>query len=137
MEAIERLQNEGHSIEYFFIQDKPSNQMRFYQAQADIVVEQLIVGWWGSTFVETSALGKPVICYLRPSWKEFFFKTFPEYKTLPVIEADTKTVYDSLKKLVVDHDFRRMQGIESRKFAEQHFSVQKNTQSFIKYMESL
>lgn len=137
LEAIERLQNEGHSIEYFFIQDKPSNQMRFYQAQADIVVEQLIVGWWGSTFVETSALGKPVICYLRPSWKEFFFKTFPEYKTLPVIEADTKTVYDSLKKLVVDHDFRRMQGIESRKFAEQHFSVQKNTQSFIKYMESL
>ena len=137
LEAIELLQNEGHSIEYFFIQDKPSNQMRFYQAQADIVVEQLIVGWWGSTFVETSALGKPVICYLRPSWKEFFFKTFPEYKTLPVIEADTKTVYDSLKKLVVDHDFRRMQGIESRKFAEQHFSVQKNTQSFIKYMESL
>jgi len=137
LEAIERLQNEGHLIEYFFIKDKPSNQMRFYQAQADIVVEQLIYGWWGSTFVETSALGKPVICYLRPSWKEFFFKTFPEYKTLPVIEADTKTVYDSLKKLVVDHDFRRMQGIESRKFAEQHFSVQKNTQSFIKYMESL
>ena len=137
LEAIERLQNEGHLIEYFFIKDKPSNQMRFYQAQADIVVEQLIVGWWGSTFVETSALGKPVICYLRPSWKEFFFKTFPEYKTLPVIEADTKTVYDSLKKLVVDHDFRRMKGIESRKFAEQHFDPVKNTNSLIKNLLSL
>lgn len=136
LKAIERLQKEGHSVEYFFIKDMPSNQMRFYQAQADIVVEQLIYGWWGSTFVEASALGKPVICYLRPSWKEFFFKTFPEYKTLPVIEADTKTVYDSLKKLIVDHDFRRMKGIESRKFAEQHFSVSNNTKSFIKYMES-
>jgi glycosyltransferase involved in cell wall biosynthesis len=137
LEAIERLQSEGHSIEYFFIKDKPSNQMRFYQAQADIVVEQLIYGWWGSTFVETASLGKPVICYLRPSWKEFFLKTFTEYKTLPVIEADTKTVYDSLKKLIIDHDFRRLTGIESRKFAEQHFSVQNNTISLIRHLESL
>lgn len=137
LEAIERLQNEGHLVEYLFIKDKPSNQMRFYQAQADIVVEQLIYGWWGSTFVETASLGKPVICYLRPSWKEFFLKTFTEYKTLPVIEADTKTVYDSLKKLIIDHDFRRLKGIESRKFAEQHFSVQKNTKSLIKHLESL
>lgn len=137
LEAIERLQNEGHSVEYFFIKDKPSNQMRFYQAQADIVVEQLIYGWWGSTFVETSALGKPVICYLRPSWKESFLKTFPDYKTLPVIEADTNLIYDSLKKLVVDSDLRRTKGIESRRFAELHFNSQSNARSLIKVMQSL
>ena len=137
LEAIKRLQKEGHPVEYFFIKDKPSNQMRFYQAQADIVVEQLIVGWWGSTFVEASALGKPLICYLRPSWKEFFFKTFPEYKTLPVIEAETKTVYESLKKLIIDHDFRRMKGIESRKFAEDHFNPLNNTKALIEVLEAL
>jgi glycosyltransferase involved in cell wall biosynthesis len=135
--AIERLKNEGHSVEYFFIQDKPSNQMRFYQAQADIVVEQLIYGWWGSTFVETSALGKPVVCYLRPAWKDFFLKTFPEYSNLPVVEANTQTIYDVLKKLVTDADYRRQKGEESRRFAEAHFDPEKNTAKLINLLEVL
>lgn len=135
--AIDRLKQEGHPVEYFFIENKPSNQMRFYQAQADIVVEQLIFGWWGSTFVEAAALGKPVVCYLRPSWKTFFFKTFPEYDSLPVVEADTNTVYDALKKLVTDADYRRQKGMESRRFAEVHFDPEKNTKALVETLETL
>jgi len=135
--AIERLKNEGHSVEYLLIDDKPSNQMRFYQAQADIVVEQLIYGWWGSTFVETSALSKPVVCYLRPAWKEFFFKKFPEYTSLPVVEADTQSIYEVLKKLVTDVSFRRQKAEESRRFAEMHFNPEQNIAELIKRLEAL
>ena len=137
LDAVKKLQREGYPVEYFFVKDKPSNVMRFYQAQADIVVEQLIYGWWGSTFVEASALGKPVVCYLRKSWKEFFFKVFVEYKHLPIVEADTSTIYEELKRLVVDADYRARRGEESRLFAEQHFDVQRNTSSFIEHLEAL
>jgi glycosyltransferase involved in cell wall biosynthesis len=106
--------------------------MRFYQAQADIVVEQLRYGWWGSTGVETMALGKPVICYLRPSWKEFFFATFPEYERLPIIEASVDTVYDSLKLLVENEEYRLRLGRESRVFAEKHFNPKANVMSLEK-----
>lgn len=135
--AVERLQSEGYPVEYFFVKDTPSNQMRFYQAQADIVVEQIIYGWWGSTFVETAALGKPVVCYLRPSWKDFFLTTFPEYGELPVVEATTDTVYEVLKRLVTDETYRMQKGKESRRFAEQHFDPVRNTQSLIKLLEAL
>ena len=135
--ALERLKNEGHPVEYLNIIDKPSNQMRFYQAQVDIVVEQLIYGWWGSTGVETMALGKPVVCYIRPSWKEFFLKTFPEYSSLPVVEADTQSIYEVLKKLVTDADYRRQKGDESRRFAEAHFDPEKNTAKLINLLEAL
>jgi len=137
LSAIERLMKEGYQVEYYFIQDKPSNQMRFYQVQADIVVEQLIYGWWGSTFVETAALGKPVVCYLRPSWKHFFLKTFPEYTDLPIIEADTQTIYEVLKKLVEDSDYRQRAGEASRRFAELHFNSAINTQNLIRHLEAL
>lgn len=129
MAAIERLQQEGHKIEYMYLTDVPSRVMRYYQAQADIVVEQLIYGWWGSTGVETMALGKPVVCYLRPSWKEFFMAYFPEYEDLPIVEADTSSVYDALKKLVTDDDYRVTMGKKSRQFAEKHFDVKKNARS--------
>jgi glycosyltransferase involved in cell wall biosynthesis len=135
--AIKKLQHEGHLVEYYYIEKKPANQMRFYQAQADIVVEQLIYGWWGSTGVETMALGKPVVCYLRPSWKTFFLKTFPEYDSLPIVEADINTIYDVLKKLVTDADYRRRKGEESRRFAEAHFDPEKNAKAFAKLLETL
>jgi glycosyltransferase involved in cell wall biosynthesis len=108
--------------------------MRFYQAQADIVVEQLRYGWWGSTGVETMALGKPIVCYLRPSWKEFFFQNFPEYEKLPVIEATVDTIYDSLKLLVENEDFRIRMGEESRSFAEKHFNPRVNALSLERHL---
>lgn len=127
--AVERLRDEGFSVEMILVTDVPSKYMRFYQAQADIVVEQLIYGWWGSTGVETMALGKPVVCYLRPSWKQNFLKHFPEYTELPIVEADTKTIYDALRRLVVDTKYRAQAGQESRKFAESHFDPRKNAQA--------
>lgn len=131
LEAIERLKNEGYPVEYTYISNKPSNQMRFYQAQADIVVEQLIYGWWGSTGAETMALGKPVICYLRPSWKAFFLNTHPEYEDVPIVNATTLTIYEELKKLIVDKELRERKGRESRAFAERHFNPEQNTKSLI------
>lgn len=129
LDAIDRLKQEGHKVEYMYITDVPSKHMRYYQVQADIVVEQLIYGWWGSTFVETSSLGKPVICYLRPAWKKFFFKTFPEYDEIPIVEANTNNIYNILKKLVTDHEYRSEMGKKSRRFAEQHFDSKKNAQA--------
>ena len=135
--AIEQLQAEGYPVEYLYISNKHSNQMRFYQAQADIVVEQLIYGWWGSTGVETMALGKPVVCYIRPSWKELFLSLHTEYEDIPIVQADTRTIYESLKKLVVDADYRKEKGKESRLFAERHFNPVENTKALSHILEKL
>ena len=111
--------------------------MRFYQVQADIVVEQLLSGIWGSTGVETMALGKPVVCYLRQSWKDYFFESFPEYDSLPIIEANIENIYDILKKLVIDEAYRLQKGKESREFAINHFNPTKNTIGLINLLNSL
>jgi hypothetical protein len=127
--AIERLRQEGHAVEYLFINDKPSHQMRFYQAQADIVVEQLIYGWWGSTGVECMALGKPVVCYVRPQWKSFFLRVFGQYRELPIVEANTQTIYEVLRQLVVDREYRLRKGREAREFAESFFEPAANART--------
>ena len=124
-------------MEYFFISNKLSNQMRFYQAQADIIVDQLIYGSWGSTGLEAMALGKPVVCYLRPTWKAFFLKMFPKVKDLPIVEADTDTIYNVLKKLVTVPSFRARKSLESRRFAEELYDVKKNTKELMNILQTL
>ena len=126
LQAINRLKSEGYPVEYFYAKDIPSKDMRFYQAQADIIVEQLIYGWWGSTGVETLSLGKPVVCYLNPEWKKRFFSLYPEYSELPIIEADTYNIYGVLKKLVENPSLRQKSGKAARAFAESHFDINKN-----------
>lgn len=134
LDAIERLKNEGYAVEYYFLSNTPSRLMRYYQAQADIVVDQLIYGWWGSTSIEAMALGKPVVCYINPDWKKNFLSAFPSFRSLPFIEANTETVYEVLKELVTNPKLRAQQALESRTFAEQFYNIQKNTDELEKIL---
>jgi hypothetical protein len=38
--------------------------MRLYQ-RADLVIDQVLAGWYGGFAVEAMAMGKPVACYIR------------------------------------------------------------------------
>lgn len=137
LDAVRRLEREGHSVEYLYFNKIPSREMRFYQAQADIVVDQLIYGWWGSTAIECLGLGKPVVCYLSPALKADFLAAFPEYDSLPIVEATTDSIYEVLKRLVTDAEYRARTGRASREFAERHFDVRKNTRSLADLLLSL
>jgi len=128
--AIEQLQREGFDLAFMNMQGVESRYMRFHQAQADIIVDQLIYGGYGSTALEGLALGKPVICYIRPSWKEYLSSIYPEWNDCPIISATPETIYAELRKLVSDAEYRIRVGKESRRFAERFLDVRKNVIEF-------
>jgi hypothetical protein len=76
---IERLKSEGYPVELIFAKDIPNTEVRFYQAQADIVVDMLTFGFFGANVREAMMLGKVAICYLRPEWLESVRSEIPEY----------------------------------------------------------
>ena len=135
--AINKLASEGFNIEAVNISNMNSNLVRFHQSQCDVVVDQLIYGWWGSTGVEGMSLGKPVVCYLRPEWKEKFYSFFPEYSTLPIIEADKDNIYEVLKTLCLDKQMLQDASKKSIEFSESHFSISENAKAFISRLENL
>jgi glycosyltransferase involved in cell wall biosynthesis len=136
-DAVTRLQDEGFNVEFLYLTDIASRDMRFYQAQADIIVEQLRYGWWGSTGVETMALGKPVVCYMRPAWKDTFERTFAEGGEVPIIEASVDNIYEVLRELVSSEELRIKAGRASRSFAEKHFDPTRNSKAFADFLLNL
>ena len=115
-DAIERLKQEGYKIQLLFVTDKPSQVVRFYQAQADIIVDQLNYGRYGANAREGMMLGKPVICYLN----KFEFDEKDCLVCLdecPLISATEDTIYEVLKSLVLDSRWRKKVGEESRRYA--------------------
>jgi glycosyltransferase involved in cell wall biosynthesis len=95
-----------------------SKAIRYYQAQADIVVDMLTYGWFGANVREALMLGKPTICFLRPEWVESVRREIPDYvDELPVISATPATIHDILVDLVEHPEKRREIGRRSREFA--------------------
>ena len=116
---VEQLQEEGYDVELIFFTDVPNRKIRYYQAQADVVLEMLTFGWYGANAREAMMLGKPVICFLRPAWLESVRAEIPDYvEELPIVNATPATVYEVLRDLV-EHPAKRQEiGRKSRKFAE-------------------
>jgi len=96
-EAVERLRAEGAPIELTLVEGLPRRDARALYERADVVVDQLLAGWYGGVAVEAMALGKPVIAYLRES----DLSLVPEAmrRELPIINADPHTIHAVLKSL--------------------------------------
>ncbi|WP_133129597.1 glycosyltransferase [Legionella yabuuchiae] len=134
--AVERLQEEGYKVKLIFITDKPNKVVRFYQAQADIIVDQLNYGRYGANAREGMMLGKPVICYIN----KFEFDEKDKLECLnecPLISATELTVYDNLKKLILDADLRKSIGEQSRKYAVKWHSADACAERYEKIYDTL
>lgn len=115
-EAIERLKAEGYPVKLMFITNQSNEVIKYYQAQADIIVDQLNFGRYGANAREGMMLGKPVICYLN----QFEYKEEDKLLSLqecPLVSATEDSVYKELKNLIVNKELRLTIGNASREYA--------------------
>ena len=136
VDALKQLQEEGLSVELIQVSQVPARDMRYLQTQADIVIDQLLYGSWGSTTIEALALGKPTICYLRHSWREIFSRQFPEYLEIPIISSTPESLIDDLRMLVIDEDLRRELSVKARDFALAHFDPKRAVDEILENVQS-
>lgn len=65
IDAVERLRHAGLPIELSLVEGLSHTDARLVYERADLVVDQLLAGWYGGVAVEAMAMGKPVVAYLR------------------------------------------------------------------------
>ncbi len=118
LEAVQRLQAEQIPFEFRLVENLAHERVRPFYEQADLLVDQLLAGWYGGLAVEMMALGKPVICYLREGDLKFIPPAMRE--ALPIINARPDTIYTVLKEWLTT---RRQElpelGRRSRAYVEQ------------------
>jgi len=114
--AIERLQAEGVPVRLVFVTGMKNTEVRFLQAQCDVIVDQLNYGRYGATAREGMMLGKPTVCYINRNepGSEHALACMSE---LPLVSATEHTIYEVLRDLLLDPAKQAAIGQASRAYA--------------------
>lgn len=115
--AVNELKKEGLEFKFTLVSGMTNAEAKQVYETADILIDQILAGFYGGVAVEAMALGKPVISYLRTG--DFKFLP-PEMVTdMPIINASPETIKDVLRDWIgAKKNLLHLKGIESRRYVE-------------------
>jgi glycosyltransferase involved in cell wall biosynthesis len=118
LKAVESLKAKCN-FEFHLIQGMPRSQAMQLMKKADIHLDQFVLGDFGSASLEAMALGKPVVCYLKPSVANLY------PSDLPIVKATQEELEDVLMHLIKDVKLRHELGQRGRMYVEKYHNATK------------
>ena len=117
---MEELKQEGHKFRFEFITGVAHDEVIELYSKADIVIDQLRIGWYGVASVEAMALGKCTVAYIR---EDIEHHLTPFNK--PIVNANPETIKEVIKELIYDRNKVVEKGRTGRKFVEDYHCMNK------------
>ncbi|MGH9908681.1 MAG: glycosyltransferase [Pyrinomonadaceae bacterium] len=111
--AVERLK-QRHQINFVLVEGMPhAEAMKAYRS-ADLVIDQVLAGWYGGLAVEVMAMAKPVACYLRHE----DFDVLPEgmCAQLPLVNITPETIESAIEAFITQRESWPEWGRRSREY---------------------
>jgi hypothetical protein len=97
---IEAVQSLSNKVELDLIEDASHEETLNRLARADLVVDQMVLGWYGTTAVEAMALGRPVVASIL----EEYLDCVPSelLRDLPILRSSRHELADTLRRCLHD-----------------------------------
>lgn len=123
--AIQEIRAQGLEIELVLVEKRPNQEVLQAIAKCDVVVDQLIVGWYAMFAIEGMAMGKPVICNLRPDLLDFYLtESLLLEGESPLIQATPRTIKDVLLWCIKNRDKLKDIGMRGPQYVRRHHSIE-------------
>ena len=136
--AVNRLKDEGYDIELRLLERKSNDEVLKEINNADLIVDQLIIGWYAMFAIESMALEKPVICYLREDLLDFYSqKNILSREDIPLINATTQNIYFVIKKAYESPDMLQKASKKGPDFVNDMHSIKSVGMVFSNINESI
>jgi hypothetical protein len=123
LSAIEILKK-NYRFEFQLIQGMPRAEALKWMQQADIFLDQFVLGDRGMAALEAMALGKPVVCYIKPSLETL-------YRDQPIINSTQEALPEVLGQLIENPQLRYEMGVRSRAYIEATYESAKLSDALI------
>ena len=125
IEAIEQLQKEGLNIDLKLLEKVDNEKVLNEIVQADLVIDQLVIGWYAMFAIEAMCLNKPVICYLRSDIKELYIKAgLLAENEIPIINANVMNIRNKIEELYYNREILSIAGKKGNKYVTNKHSLE-------------
>lgn len=121
IDAVEKLREKGYKISFELVENKSHDEVIYAFKKADIVVDQLLLGWYGMVSVEAMALGKPVCVFIDEKYDSYLSSD-------ALVNTSKEKLVDNLIRLVEDEKLRKDFGRKGRSYVESVHDVKKITE---------
>lgn len=103
LQAIEKLKARyPETFDFILIQNLPYHEaLRMYQ-KADLIIDQLLIGWYGAFAVESMSMGKPVAAFIREEDLQFIPDRMADDLHRSVLNVSANTVLEELERILQD-----------------------------------
>jgi len=129
VQAVEELKAEGLSFEFVLLENLPHEQVQQYIEKCDLVIDQVLIGWYGVFAVEALARGKPVVCHIREDLKT------PDNPILSVQPGNVEEIKQALRKLITDSQLRKSLAVKGRAYVENRHDSLKIAKGILELFE--
>jgi glycosyltransferase involved in cell wall biosynthesis len=119
LKTIERLKDK-YDFDFVLLKNVSRKEVLTLMKQADIFIDQIIIGGYGMAALEAMAFGKPVMCYLIP---EVFEAGLPI--ECPIVNTNPDNIEEKLEKLLNNVNLRGEIGVQSRNYVEKYHDADK------------
>ncbi len=116
-QAIEKLKLK-YNITYHRIEKMDHEHAILAYKNADIVLDELIIGTYGSLTMECMAMGRCVVTFINPD-----FKT-PHDEHIPVWSANVDNVCERIEELILSYETRAKLSSSARSYVERNNSLE-------------
>jgi glycosyltransferase involved in cell wall biosynthesis len=109
--ALKELKNEGLRFELKLLNKVPFKEALEWYKRADLIVDQILIGWYGVLATECMAMGKPVAVYMRDD-----LVNTPQ--DVPVQNINLDNVKDKLRDAIQDFELRKYLSERGRSYVK-------------------
>lgn len=122
--AVETLRAEGLPLELELIERRPNAEVLAGIARADLVLDQMIIGWYAMFALEAMALGRPVACYLRPDLVDLYINAgLVERAELPFVDIQPQSIEAVLRAVLAGDIDLAERAAKARAYVVKHHSL--------------
>lgn len=124
IDALEKLKKENLKFEFELLRNKTHEQTIEAIKNCDILIDQMVAGWYGLISIEAMALGKTSVCYIDDKLYDFL----PD---LPIVNLNPENLAEGLKKIIENKQKLPECGKLGRAFVEKYHDQVKNSKKIL------
>jgi hypothetical protein len=122
-------------VELDLIEGVKHDEAKRRYALADVIVDQLVVGWYGLFAIESMATARPVITYLHEDAVAETERTYGVQ--VPIVNATKATLVEKLRPLVESAQLRQELGERGREYVASVHDMRRIGDRLVEIYESL